>query len=57
MRRGRYNIEIDGVIKKYNVYMNEYCVYFIFYKRNYVPIERKQRYKGGWLWKLKENRQ
>lgn len=56
MRKGRYNIEIDDFIKKYNVYMNDYCVYFIFYKGNYVPIESKQRYKGGWLWRLREKK-
>ena len=54
MRRGRYNIEIDRTIKKYNVYMNDYCVYFIFYKGKYRAIEIKQRYKRGWLWQLKE---
>ena len=54
MKRGRYNIEINGVIKKFNVYQNDYSVYFIWYKYKYRVIEIKQRYKGGWLWELLE---
>jgi len=53
MKKGRYNILIDDVIKKYNVYMNDYGNLFIYFKGYYTMIEKHKRYKGGWLWKLK----
>ena len=53
MRKGRYNILIDGEIKKYNVYMNDYGNLFIYYEKKYQMIERHKEYKSGWLWKLK----
>jgi hypothetical protein len=58
MKRGRYNILLpNGEIKKYNVYQSaEGHAYqlWIYYEKEYVMIEKKERYRGGWLWKLKE---
>ena len=53
MKKGRYNILINGVIKKYNVYMNDYHNMFIYYEKKYQMIKRLRPYKGGWLWKLR----
>jgi len=54
MRKGRYNILIsNNVIKKYNIYMGDYGIIFIFFNKRYRSIIRHRRYKGGWLWKLK----
>jgi len=56
MKIGRYNIQLPqwyaNVIKKFNVYMNDACTKFIYFRGEYVPIVRKERYKGGWLWEL-----
>jgi hypothetical protein len=54
MRRGRYNIQLrEDFIKKFNVYINYYGHYFIYFEGDYVPIKRYKRYRGGWLWKLR----
>jgi len=57
MKKGRYNIELpkcyESIIRKFNVYMNDYCIYFIFFEGDYIQIIRKERYKGGWLWQFK----
>ena len=58
MKKGRYNIELPkaygGIIKKFNVYMNDACTRFIYFEGEYIPIVRKERYKGGWLWQFME---
>ena len=58
MKRGRYNIQLPecygSEIKKFNVYMNDYCNYFIYFEGEYIQIKRKQPYKGGWLWEFKK---
>jgi hypothetical protein len=55
MKRGRYNIQLrEDFIKKFNVYINDYGNLFIYFEGDYVMIERYKRYKGGWLWKLKD---
>lgn len=58
MKRGRYNIQLpNGEIKKYNVYLSDDSHYYqlwIYFKGKYVKIEKKERYRGGWLWQLKE---
>ena len=55
MKKGRYNILIaEGVIKKFNVYMNDYRNYFIYFEGDYQMVEKYERYRGGWLWKIKE---
>jgi hypothetical protein len=59
MKRGRYNILLpNGEIKKYNVYLSDNSHYYqlwVYYEKEYVMIEKHKRYKGGWLWKLKES--
>lgn len=56
MRKGRYNVQLPQsyghVIMKFNVYMNDACRYFIYFEGEYIPIVKKERYKGGWLWKF-----
>lgn len=58
MKRGRYNVQLPkaygSIIKKFNVYMNEYCRYFIYFEGEYINIVRKEHYRGGWLWQFKE---
>jgi hypothetical protein len=57
MRKARYNIQLpNGVIKKFNVYMNDACTRFIYFEGKYVPVVRLKPYKGGWLWKIREER-
>ena len=58
MRKGRYNVQLPqcygSVIRKFNVYMNDMGTRFILWEGDYIPIVRKERYKGGWLWKFME---
>ena len=49
---GRYNVEIQGYISKFNTYINDYGNVFIHFEGSYVPIKRKEKYRGGWLWEL-----
>lgn len=58
MKRGRYNIQLpNGEIKKFNVYLSDGAHSYqlwIYYEKEYRMIEKKERYRGGWLWKIKE---
>ena len=57
MKRGRYNIQLkEGFIKKFNVYINDYGNYFIYFEGDYVAIKRHKRYRGGWLWCLRSEK-
>jgi hypothetical protein len=53
-RIGRYNVEIMGYISKFNTYINDYGNTFIYFEGDYIQIEKKERYRGGWLWQLKK---
>ncbi len=57
MKRGRYNIQLPveygNIIKKFNVYQNDACTLFIFFEGHYIPIQRKEPYKGGWLYQMR----
>ena len=62
MRKGRYNVLLptaygDNVIRKFNVYQNDYGTCFISFEGEHVPITKKERYKGGWLWQFKNHNQ
>ena len=58
MRKGRYNVQLPkaygNIIMKFNVYMNDAGTRFIYFEGEYIPIVRKERYKGGWLWQFME---
>lgn len=58
MKKGRYNVQLPkaygSIIMKFNVYMNDFGRYFVYFEGEYIPIVRKERYRRGWLWQFEE---